>query len=611
MKILILVTTLFFIHSGFSQSTYKNENIYNRIVNGLELNPILYWGTFYSGSGWTDWNEGRDIAIDHDFKVYIVGRTESPDNITTPGSFQSNYGGGDSDSYLLKFDKAGNRIWATYYGGNKGDEIQSVDIDHDGNIIVVGCTLSTNNISTQGSYQAIKKQKTDGFIAKFDSSGDRLWGTYLGGNDEDYLTGVIIDENNNIIVSGNTRSTSGLVSVGCFQPNYGGSYYGDGFLAKFNKHGQMLFCSYYGGEGSDETAGVNTDIDGNIYIFGCTKSYQNIGTPGTQQPNYAGIYTDGFIAKFDSNGQRTWGTYVGGFLGDLVGQICCDTTGNVYACGGTISNDNIATPNQYKVTSEQSEGFVIKYNKNGIRLWGSYYGGENSDGVADIVLIGDKLILAGVTNSQNSISTTGAHQINWYPGYLWNGVGFRDGFITCFDTSFQKLWGTYLGSSSSESIYNIDADRYNNIVYVGTTGGLISEYLTTPNCFQIQGNAMYNTFFGKLIPDSNSLAIKSFNFQKKIEIYPNPAQNVIRIDIQGSSSLLNQYLTVYPSGFSNDNYSNSCTFINSYGTRVFPDFIGSDNKSITVNICKLSPGLYTVVIFLDDNSIAVGKFIIR
>jgi len=37
----------------------------------------------------------------------------------------------------LKFDKDGYRIWATYYGGSLGDEINSLKIDHEGNIIVV------------------------------------------------------------------------------------------------------------------------------------------------------------------------------------------------------------------------------------------------------------------------------------------------------------------------------------------------------------------------------------------------------------------------------------------------------------------------------------------
>ena len=601
---------MFFIHAGFSQRISRTESKQDRIENGLESNPILYWGTFYSGSGWLDWNDGKDIAIDHDLNVYIVGRTESTDNISTPSSFQPIYGGGDSDGYLLKFDKDGYRIWATYYGGSLGDEINSLKIDHEGNIIVVGGTLSGNNISTQGSYQEIKKSKTDGFIAKFDFTGNRLWGSYLGGYDEDYLYRIAIDENDNIIVAGNTRSTSGLVTPGCFQPNYGGSFYGDGFLAKFTKNGQMIFCTYYGGEGSEELGGANTDTNGNIYIFGDTDSYQNIATPGTQQPNYTGIYMDGFIAKFDSNGQRIWGTYVGGSLGDFVNQICCDTMGNVYACGATLSSDNIATPNQYKVTSEQDEGFVIKFNKNGIRLWGSYYGGENSDGFSDIVLVGDKLLLSGGTNSLNSISTPGAHQLNWYPGYLWNGVGHTDGFITCFDTTFHKLWGTYLGSSSSESISNIDVDRYNNIVYVGTTSALMSEYLTTPNCFQIQGNAMYNTFFGKLVPDSVSLAATNCYLQQEIEIYPNPAKDVIRIFIQCNRGVTNQFTTFNTSGFSNCNYVFSCDFFNSYGARVFPDFIFSDNKKMTVNVSSLSSGLYTVILFLYDNPVAIGKFII-
>ena len=605
-KIAFAILILFPLNPIYSQQM-RFQNNEDRIESDLGENPLLYWGTFYSGSGWLDWNDGYDIVTDNNLNVYVVGETESPDNITTPGSFQPIYGGGDCDGYLLKFDRAGNRIWATYYGGASSDYIYGIKIDHEGNIIVVGGTSSGNNIATPGAYQIAVKNDGDGFIAKFDSNGNRLWGTYLGGSYWDYLLSIDIDGNNNIIVGGETRSTSGLVTPHCFQPIYGGSQFGDTFFAKFNKYGQMKFCSYYGGESGDDLGAINTDQNNNIYISGATESYQNIGTSGTQQPGFISYYArDGFIAKFDSNGQRIWGTYVGGFMDDIVSGICCDTIGNVYAVGATQSGENIATPNQFKISREADEGYVIKYNNNGVRIWGSYYGGELSDGISDAVLIGDKLVLSGGTNSTSNISTSLAHQPTWYPGYLWNGTGYSDGFITCFDTTFNRLWGTYIGGPDHEVIPQIDIDRLKNIVYVGTTYRP-SEYLVTPNCYQSQGYAMYNTFFGKFASDSTILNITYLNSQQIIKIFPNPASNTINIVLQGNKSI-NNTDTIN----SNDNLktNHNCIFYNSRGNIIFPNLLCFDNNQMSFDISTLSPGLYMVKLFLTDRQIVTGKFVI-
>ena len=120
-KIVFAIIILFPLNPIYSQQQMRFQCKEDRIESDLGENPLLYWGTFYSGSGWLDWNDGFDIVTDDNLNVYVVGETESPDNITTPGSFQPIYGGGDCDGYLLKFDRAGNRIWATYYGGASSD----------------------------------------------------------------------------------------------------------------------------------------------------------------------------------------------------------------------------------------------------------------------------------------------------------------------------------------------------------------------------------------------------------------------------------------------------------------------------------------------------------
>jgi hypothetical protein len=60
----------------------------------------LQWGTYYGGSA-DDY--GMGICADAKGDAYICGYTLSADSMTTPGTFQPDFGGGETDGYLAKF----------------------------------------------------------------------------------------------------------------------------------------------------------------------------------------------------------------------------------------------------------------------------------------------------------------------------------------------------------------------------------------------------------------------------------------------------------------------------------------------------------------------------
>ncbi|MBK6819539.1 MAG: SBBP repeat-containing protein [Bacteroidetes bacterium] len=69
-----------------------------------------------------------------------------------------------------------------------------------------GYTESTNNISTLNSHQPINNGANDAFLVKFDSTGQRIWGTFYGDVNDDYGKSCFSDSLGNIYLAGSTNS---------------------------------------------------------------------------------------------------------------------------------------------------------------------------------------------------------------------------------------------------------------------------------------------------------------------------------------------------------------------------------------------------------------------
>ena len=364
-------------------------------------------------------------------------------------------------SSTLIIDPTTIRLWGTYYGGFDWDAEAQCSVDKNGNVFIGGATMSLNNIATSGLYQPVLAGIIDGFLVKFNAAGQRQWGTYFGGALSEELGSCMVSNSGDIYVAGRTNSTSGIASAGAHQPVYGGGNY-DCYIEKFNQAGMRLWGTYYGGTLSDFTGILTVDKFGNVFLAGTTWSEYSIATTGSYQPTINGL-TDAFLAKFNSDGVRQWGTYYGGGLSDIAMDCTSDSTGNVYIAGTTGSIDNIASFGAYQTEfGGWDDGFLAKFNTDGQRLWSTYYGGTGSDlGYGCCTDNLQNVCLSGRTLSVSGIATTGCHQ----PALGGN----QDAFIVKFNGQGVRQWGTYYGGSDNEYGFSCTAGRNNDIFMAGTT----------------------------------------------------------------------------------------------------------------------------------------------
>lgn len=485
---------------GFQgESVRKNETLV------IDPTPALSWGTYFGGAEY-DYVNGGDVDASNN--VYAAGTTQSATMIGTSGAHQAVFGG-LGDAFLVKFNASGVRQWATYYGGANGDYASSVKIDPSGNVLLAGSTMSPTSIATPGAFQTTGGTSTsyyDAFIVKFNSNGTRQWGTYFGipaGSDEAY--DIAFYGSDIIYVNGLTSSTSGIATAGSHQPALGGGI--DAFLVKFDAAGTRLWASYYGGEGAETgNQGICTDQAGNVYITGSTQSTTMMSTPGAHQVSFNGT-ANAFLAKFDPNGVRQWGTYYGaGNTGGL--EVASDGTNNVYLVGPTFSSTSISTSGSHQPSYGGAEdGYVAKFNSSGVRQWATYYGGTNFDVLSSVTVdASSNVYVAGYTRSTNSIATTNAYQT------VHGGSSFDDALLVKFNSAGVRQWGTYYGGPQQDDAYDVSVLSSGDVYIVGATASTTS--ISTLGSYQTTHGGLTDGFIAKFTPspctapEANGLVIQ-------------------------------------------------------------------------------------------------------
>lgn len=415
------------IASGGHQNSFGgNTSIGDGVVVKFNNNGVRQWATYYGGSG-----EDRigTVKTDGGNNIFAFGWTSTTTGMTS-GGHQNSYGGGPHDGLIVKFNSAGVRQWATYYGNSGNDSFSWGTLDASGNIFATGNTTSTSGVATSGSHQTTYGGGAyDALITKFDASGSLQWATYFGGSGNENISfwrplcGT--DSNGNIYHIGETNSTNGIASGG-HQNTYGGST-SDAYLAKFNGSGVLQWATYYGGSGTDRGGHVMVDGSDNVYLMGGTGSSSGIASGGHQN-TYGGGTWDGFLVKFNSSGVRQWATYYGGSGTDEMFAGFVDGNNNIYVPGGTFSSSGIASGG-YQNTYAGSNGaglwgdaFVVKFNSSGVRDWATYYGGSGDDAAGACLVDGNNNVyINGVTVSTTGIASSGSHQTTY-----GNGI---DGFL--------------------------------------------------------------------------------------------------------------------------------------------------------------------------------------
>lgn len=470
--------------NGSAPCTFSlNENLVSfstvdSVKDQLVIDPAIVWSTYY-GDGMYD--KLNDAVATESGDIYSVGSIRNGTSaMTTTGVHQSVFSKVD-DGIIVKFNASGNRLWGTYYGDADYDELNAIALDRWGNVIVTGGSSSKSGMATLGTHKSTSNSAPGIILAKFNSNGLRVWGTYYG-NDKGEGYGVACDTLGNIYLTGITQSTSGIATPGTHK-TIASTGVNNTFLARFDTSGQLIWGTYFGVAiaNSNLYSDVAVNRLGNVFLAGTASNDINMTTPGSFQPAIAGN-TDIYLARFNNNtGTLQWGTFYGAFWKEEFGGITCDTVGNVYLAGTVENGTSMTTSPSFKTNSSSWDVLLTSFTPTGIRRWATLFGGTGSETAKDVVWASPNAIY--IVGKTTSVFVPNNYNIAYGPLVPQSThAGHQEGFVAKFaDDGQECAWGTYLGGTSFDQPNGVAYGGQGRVYVVGVT---TSPNMATPNAHQ-------------------------------------------------------------------------------------------------------------------------------
>lgn len=313
-----------------------------------------------------------------------------------------------------------------------------------------------------------------------------VYGTYLGGTNNDFGWAIAVDGAGNYYIAGETWSLDFSLLSPVQGSHPGGTR--SAFVTKINSTGTaLLYSTYLGGSGEDLALGIAVDGAGQAYVTGQTSS-SNFPTVLPIQGNKGGGW-DAFVTKLDPSGSViAYSTYLGGIGNDFGRDIAVDSASGAYLTGETLSINFPTTAAAIQGTyAGRSDAFVSKINASGVFLDYSTYLGGSASGA-----LGDDLGTSIAVDSTGAAYVTGKTNAPDFPTVSplqVSSAGGFDVFITKINpVGTAMMYASTLGGSRDDAASGIAVDGAGNIYLTGET-----KSSNFPTVFPIQASLRGNT----------------------------------------------------------------------------------------------------------------------
>jgi len=338
-----------------------SEGFFDAFILKLDSTGTFVWARRFGAA--LDENI-NSICTDSQGNIYLTGDfAVSVDFDPGPGSHILT-SSGNEDAFVCKLSSSGNFMWALSMGGIEEDKGNSITIDKESNVYVLGEYQSTVDLNTgPATDSSTALGGSDIFILKLEPTGEYIWSKHIGGGHTDYGMSMKADKSGNLFLLGAFLDSADL------DPGPGiqmltSTGYSDVFVSRLDTSGNLIWVKQFGSTQVEFGHDIDVDANGNVYSIGYFRSSIDFDPgSGTFILSTSSTYdTDVFISVLDIDGNFVWAERMGGTGSDYGRSIAVDLVGNIYGCGffnGAASFHS--EPSIFLLSAGWNDCFIVKY----------------------------------------------------------------------------------------------------------------------------------------------------------------------------------------------------------------------------------------------------------
>jgi hypothetical protein len=410
---------------------------------------------------------------------------------------------------------------------------------------------SFSNIS--GEKTENSRGNADYWAVKLDKSGNIVWDKTIGGNKADRLHGVQQTTDGGYILGGTSYSNKSG------EKTEETSVYNDFWVVKLDKSGNIQWDKTIGGSGEDYLKFLKQSKDGG-YILGGTSSSNR---SGDKTENSKGSI-DYWVVKLNGMGNIQWDKTVGGADDEYCRSVQETADGGYIMAGNSFSNKS---GDKTENSRGASDYWIVKMDSLRNIEWDRTIGGNKEDGLIE------GLYSFEVT-SDNGYILGGYSYSNISGEKTENSLGGADFWIVKLDRRGNMQWDKTIGGNKDDELSSIHEFEKNSY----RSGGYSNSGISGDKTQKSRGGVDYwlVDLQYRIKPASlpNSLSNLKINSNSRFIIFPNPAKDVLYVQITGKATV---------------------SLTNSEGRTLLKQSI---NNSGTINIANLPSDIY----YLKNNS---------
>lgn len=426
---------------------------------------------------------GRSIQVDGNGDVCVAGHLYPAGQSIDfdPGAGVTTFNPANAHAFFVaKYSAAGAYQWAQVAGNDGGAFVEDMELDGSGNILLAGAFYGGVDFDPgPGENTPSNAGAGDGFVAKYDLSGNFLWVWSLSNADSCTISDIAVDEDGNLLVTGQFNGADLDLNPGAASALVSSEGEIDIFLAKYDASGTYQWGFGTGSELADEGCGLVTDDAGNVYLSGYFSGNDVDFDPGSGIAGLSASGADAFVAKYAANGDYQWAKNVRGAGKDSGGRITTDGSGNIYAAGYFASSNVDFDPGPAQALMSagyvtNQDGFIWNLTKDGEYGWARHIGLYGTE-------LGAMTCNKVTRDAAGNIYATGqifGFNIDMDPGpgeALISSTGeLSDAYFAKYDANGNFLWAKRVGGVDFDYGSGIGLDAAGNIYL------LASSLLDTP-----------------------------------------------------------------------------------------------------------------------------------